>query len=151
MSFSIQLMNNTDELNKITKSPGTVMTLQGTLRDEASIVDPVILVEYDGALTGVNYMHIPTFNRYYFINDIVSVRNKLWRIHAHCDVLKTYSEGILGTPAVVARNENTYNLLLDDSMFKVESDPLLQICKFPQKFTGQSYLLIMNGCQYGDV
>ena len=150
MSFSIQLMNNTDELNKITKHPSSVLTLEGTLRDEASIVDPVILVEYDGALTGVNYMYISQFHRYYFINDIVSVRNKLWRIHAHCDVLKTYSEGILGTPAVVARNENKYNLLLDDSMFKVESDPRLQICKFPQKFTGQSYLLIMNGCQYGD-
>ena len=150
MSFFIQLMNNTDELNKITKHPSSVITLEGTLRDEASIVDPVILVEYDGALTGVNYMYISTFHRYYFINDIVSVRNKLWRIHAHCDVLKTYSEGILGTPAVVARNENKYNLLLDDSMFKVESDPRLQICKFPQKFTGQSYLLIMNGCQYGD-
>lgn len=150
MSFLIQLMNNRDELNKINKSPTSVMTLQGELRDETSIIDPDILVEYDGALTNVNYMYISTFHRYYFITNIESVRTKLWRISAHCDVLKTYSEGILGTPAVVARNENKYNLLLDDSMFKVQSNPRLQVAKFPNSFTGQSYVLIMNGCQYGD-
>lgn len=148
MTFDIVLMNNTEELNKINKSPTTVMTLTGTLREETDIVNPVINVEYDGTLTNCNYMHISTFNRYYFITKIESVRTGLWRIYAHCDVLKTYSQGILGTPAVVARNENTYNIMLDDSMFKVQSNPRLQIAKFPNKFTGESYILVMKGCQF---
>lgn len=149
MSFAIDLMNNQEELNKITKSPSTVMTLTGTLRDEADIVDPVILIEYAGTLTNCNYMYISEFNRYYFITKIESVRTNLWRVSAHCDVLKTYAQAILGTPAVVARSETRYNLRLNDSFFKVYSNPRLQIANFPSKFNGYSYVLVMNGCQYG--
>lgn len=148
MSFAIELMNNQEELNKITKSPALVMTLIGTLREETDMVDPQITVEYSGTLHNVNYMHIGTFHRYYFITKIESIRTGLWRIYAHCDVLKTYAEGILGTPAVISRNEKEYNLYLDDSMFKVQNNPRLQIAKFPGKFTGESYVLVMKGCQF---
>lgn len=148
MSFSIDFMNNTEELNKITKSPSTVMTLTGTLRDETDLVNPQIIVEYDGTLTNVNYMYIAEFHRYYFITKIESVRTKLWRVYAHCDVLKTYAEGILGTECVVSRSETRYNLLINDSCFKVYSNPRLQIIRFPQTFNDTtSYVLVMNGTQ----
>lgn len=151
MSFSIELCNNQEELNKITKNPSVVMTLTGTLRDEANIVDPKILIEYNGTLVNVNYMHIAELRRYYFITKIESVRTGLWRISAHCDVLKTYAEGILGTEAVVARSESKYNLFLNDSMFKVYANPRLQCANFPNKFTGESYVLVMNGANYQNV
>lgn len=141
-------MNNQEELNKITKSPATVMTLTGTLRDETDLVNPQIIVEYDGTLTNVNYMYIAEFHRYYFITKIESVRTKLWRIYAHCDVLKTYSEGILGTECVVARSESKFNLMINDSAFKVYSNPRLQIIKFSGNFNAAtSYVLVMNGTQ----
>lgn len=146
--FAIELMNNTEELNKITKTPTLVRTLYGHFREETDIVDPEIVIEFDGVLTDCNYMHIPLLNRYYFITKIDSVRTKLWRISAHCDVLKTYSEGILGTEAVVARSESKYNLYLNDPMFKVYTQPRLQIANFPQKFTGESFVLVMNGAKY---
>ena len=148
MSFDIGLYNNTQELNKISKSPTLVRTLTGEFREEVDIVNPEILIEYDGTLTDVNYMYIQQLNRWYFITGIESVRTKLWRIYAHCDVLKTYSEAILGTEAVIARSESLYNLLINDSMFKVYSNPRLQIANFPNKFSGESYVLVMNGAHY---
>lgn len=148
MSFNITFMNNQEELNKITKRPSSVMTLTGHLREKTDIVNPVINIEYAGTLTNVNYMWIPEFNRYYFITKIESIRTGLWRVYAHCDVLKTYSEGILGTPCVVARNEKQYNLMLNDSYFKVYANPRLQVANFPNKFSGYSYVLVMKGCQY---
>lgn len=148
MSFNIVLMNNQQELNKITKTPTIVRTLTGTLREETDIVDPEINVEFDGALTDCNYMYIEALSRYYFITKIESVRNKVWRIYAHCDVLKTYANAILDTEAVIARSENKYNLYLNDSMFKVYSNPRLQIANFPNKFTGESYVLVMSGAKH---
>lgn len=147
MAFDIVFMNNQQELNKISKTPTTVMTLTGTLREETDIVDPQINVEYNGTLTNVNYMYISEFHRYYFITKIESIRTNLWRVYAHCDVLKTYSEAILGTECVVARSENRYNLYLNDSAFKAYSNPRLQIAKFPNKFTGESYILALKGTQ----
>lgn len=148
MAFDIGLYNNTEELNKIRKSPTLVRTLTGTLREETDIVDPVILIEYNGTLTDVNYMRIQALNRWYFITKIESVRTGLWRVYAHCDVLKTYAEEILAHEAVVARNEKRWNLFLNDSMFKVYSNPRIQIANFPNKFTGESYVLVMNGANY---
>lgn len=148
MSFVIELCNNQEELNKITKNPQIVMVLNGSLCDETDIVDPDILIEYNGTLDNVNYMHIEELHRYYFITKVESYRTGLWRISAHCDVLKTYSEAILGTPAVIARQEQKWNLYLNDSMFKAYSNPRLQVAKFPNKFTGESYVLVMNGANY---
>lgn len=148
MSFSIELMNNQEELNKIKKNPAGVRTLTGTLRDGASIVDPEILVEFDGSLTDVNYMYIPEFHRYYFITNVISDANKLWRIYAHCDVLKSFSEGILNCTGVIARQENDWNLFLNDPAFKVYCNPRLQVANFPNKFSGHDYLLVMKGAQY---
>lgn len=147
MSFSINLMNNQEELNKISKNPSSVMTLNGNLREDTSIIDPVILIEYNGTLTNVNYAYIAEFHRYYFITQIESVRTGLWRVHMHCDVLKTYAQGILGCQCVVARNENKFNLLLNDSYFKVYSNPRVQVLNFPNKFSGETYVLVMKGCQ----
>lgn len=148
MSFNVTLMRNTDELNKINKSPTTIMTLTGTLREETDVTDPEINVAYNGTLTNVNYMYIAEFHRYYFINKIESIRTGVWRIYAHCDVLKTYAEGILGKECVVARNESSYNILLNDSMFKVQTNPRVQLANFPNKFSGESYVLVMNGANY---
>lgn len=148
MSFNVVLMNNTEELNKISKSPTTVRTLTGTLREQTDIVDPEINIAYDGTLTDCNYMHIAALNRYYFITKIESVRTGLWRVYGHCDVLKTYASAILGTECVVARNENKYNIMLNDSMFKVQTNPRIQLANFPNKFTGESYVLVMNGANY---
>lgn len=148
MAFDIVLMNNQEELNKITKNPTAVMTLNGTLREQTDLVNPQINIEYNGTLTNVNYMYIAEFHRYYFITKIESVRTGLWRVYAHCDVLKTYSEGILGTEAVVARSESKFNLMINDSCFKVYSNPRLQIIRFPGSFTdATSYILVMNGTQ----
>lgn len=148
MSFTIELMNNQEELNKISKSPVLVRSLTGTLRDEADIVDPEILIEFNGTLVDCNYMHIPQLNRWYFITKIDSVRTNLWRVTGHCDVLKTYAQAILGTEAVIARQEHKWNLYLNDSMFKAYSNPRLQCANFPNKFTGESYVLVMNGANY---
>lgn len=147
MSFNIELMNNQEELNKISKNPASVRTLSGELRSESSIVNPVILVEFDGTLADVNYAYISEFHRYYFITNVESYRTKLWLVYLHCDVLKTYSEAILGTECVVARSESAYNLFLSDSAFKVYSDPRLQVINFPNKFSGEEYVLVTKGAQ----
>lgn len=147
MSFIVDLMYNGDEYNKIDKSPVSRLALEGTLKEETSIVDPVILIEYDGTLNNVNYAHISEFNRWYFITDITSVRSGLWRVAMHCDVLKTYSEAILGSSGVIARQENAYNLYLNDKSFKAYQYSNIVTKVFPNGFTTQAFVLAMMGSQ----
>lgn len=67
-------------------------TLTGKLRDEGDFIDPIFTTVTDP--TGMNYCHMPDFERYYFIRDIVAVRTGLWEVTCHVDVLKTYEKSI---------------------------------------------------------
>ena len=110
----------TDELNVINKTLSSQLELDCTLRDSCNILDPSIFIRKtnaDGgsAIPSYNYAYIPEFNRYYFITDITSVNNQLWRIDMHVDVLMSYKDNILAQEVYVLRNENEYNEFLPDS------------------------------------
>lgn len=91
-----------------------VLSIEGTLRDNTSIVNPTIVVQTSG-LISANYAYIEEFNRYYFINDIVAINLFLYEISMTCDVLMTYKSNILSLPAFVTRNQYQFNELISDN------------------------------------
>lgn len=123
---------------------GTDIT--GTLREGCSIIDPII--KFEGTigthLTECNYAYIFEFGRYYFINNIKCVGN-LFEVYMHIDVLKTYASGIRSNNAVIARQENLYNLYLQDGVFKTYSQPHMQIAQFPAGFTDFEFIFSVAG------
>ena len=113
MAFEIQLCQNNSETNRIGKDVVVLATMSGTLKDGTSIIDPTILIESPG-VPNCNYAIINSFERKYFVKDIKSVRNNLWEISMHVDVLDSYANEIRSTEAIIARNEYNYNLYLND-------------------------------------
>lgn len=149
MSFQVILYNNSSATNVVDKELSQVQTFSGTLRKGTSILDPAILI-YSATgdfPTDSNYMYIAEFGRYYYITDIVSLYNNLWEVHCHVDVLKTYADGIRQQSAVVARQERTYNLMLDDGFFMSYQNPKIQIKLFSVEdpFENQEFVLIVAG------
>lgn len=140
MSFSIQFQSNSSPSNQLDKSLSTLFTLTGTLRNESNIVNPTILVEYDGFI-GANYFTISEFNRSYFITDIRSIRNKLWEVSGHVDVISSFKADLRRNTFVVLRQQNDWNLYLDDGIFKAQQNPMLQTKEFPNGFTDYEYVL----------
>lgn len=135
MSFLINFMYNNEPMNKITKTPTDVFSLEGTLRDESSIVDPIILIQHEDPVSAnVNYAYIPKFRRYYYIKNIEAVRTGLWRITMHTDVLKTFSQGILNSPAILAKSSQKFNLYLHDTDYKCQQNNIIMTKTFPQGF-----------------
>lgn len=146
MSFSIVLQTNNSDKIQLDKSITDLQTLTGTLRNQSSITDPVILIAVDaGSLTACNYCTISEFGRSYFINNIVSVRNGLSEIHCHCDVLSSFAAGIRSNTAIVRRQENNWNLYLNDGTFKIYQNPEIITKPFPSGFSTQQYVLAVAG------
>lgn len=142
--FEIVLQNNKSEQNKIGKNIDNILTASGVLKDETSILSPSILVNADlDALTSANYMTIDSFGRKYFITDIKSIRRGLVQIDGRCDVLETYKDYIKQQTAVIARQENKWNLYLNDSIFKTYQNPIYIFKKFDKGFKNdmECYLL----------
>lgn len=142
--MTINLYMNTLPPNVINKAPTNVGTIEGVLRTPTSIIDPVITIEKESP-NGFNYIQIPDFNRYYYVNGIVSQNNNLVAISCHVDVLMSYANQIPDFDAVVRRNENKFNLYLDDGIFKAYQNTKHKIIKFPYGFTQYSYVLALAG------
>lgn len=140
----INLYNNNSPPNYVTKSITEVESLEGTLREPTSIIDPTIVIERSSP-TGFNYVHIPIFNRYYFVTGIASEGASLVAISMHVDVLMTYASQIRNMNAIIKRQENKFNLYLDDGIFKAYQNSKHKIVSFPNGFTDYSYILALAG------
>lgn len=131
----------------INKTLIDVMTLTGVLREETSVLDPVFEVETAENLSLCNYAWINELHRYYYITKIISVTDRLWRLHCHVDVLMTWKPQILSHDAIISRQENLWNLYLPDGeTFKVQQNSKVVTKEFPNGFTnGESYVLLFAG------
>lgn len=146
MAFNIVLQKNNSENNRVIKSVDAILTVSGVLKEETSIIDPVIKIECDlASVTGCNYLSIPAFGRSYFVNNIRSIRNGLVEFACHVDVLSSFASQIRSNSAIVKRQENSWNLYLNDGTFKVYQNPNVLTKAFPSGFTTQEFVLAIAG------
>lgn len=106
VNMEITLYVNNSEVNRIGKNLTNAFTLSGTLREQTNVIEPDILITM-GNPTEYNYAYIPLFKRYYFIKDITSVRNGLWRLHLTVDTLETYKNEILNCSCILDETTST--------------------------------------------
>lgn len=146
MAFNIILQTNQSENAKLDKTVTDILTLTGELKTETSIIDPVIMIECDLSLiTGCNYMTILAFKRSYFVTNIRSVRAGLVEITAHVDVLSSFADAIRNNSAIIRKQENLWNLYLNDGTFKVYQNPNVLTRAFPSGFSTQEFVLAVAG------
>ena len=144
--MTLTLYSNTSEYAALDKEIQQLILLSGILREESSIIDPVILIEdIDDFISEMNYAYIEDFNRYYFITNIESVRQGLWRVSFHVDVLGTYKDAIRANSGIIERNENLYDLQLNDGLFRTRQNPRIVQKAFPSGFNTWNFVLAVAG------
>ena len=146
--MTIKLYTNTSPANFVTKSITQIGSdITGTLRQETSIVNPAIVIESASAPATANYLYIADFGRYYFIEDIISVRNGLWEIRCKVDPLSSFSTELKACSGIIhrAESDSAYNLYLNDGSFKAYANPNIITKKFPYGFTTQDFVLAVAG------
>ena len=144
--MTLEIYQNNSRDNKRAKNITLIASMSGTLRDGSSIIDPVIKIQ--GSLPyNANYFYIPEFHRYYFVTDCVAIRNSIYELHGHCDVLSSAGGGLNSCVGIVRRQENNWNLYLDDGVFKAYSNPDVVQKAFPSGFSTSNmcYVLAVAG------
>lgn len=145
--FDVYLYKNSAEPHRVDKSLhlSTIGVVSGTFRDETSITDMVINFEYAGVVD-FNYVYIPIFNRYYFVNDVTSIRNNLWSVSLSVDVLMTYKDAIINCKGFVDRNEHASRPMLVDKKRVVSSGKTISYTAIPNElFTETNGWYVLNG------
>ena len=141
--FNIYLYQNLSENNRMNKNLNPPVTFTGDLKDSTSITDPTIIIESPINIVCLyNYAYIPEFNRYYFINDIVSYSNNLTQIILHVDVLMSFRDYIKTNMATTKRQENDWNLYLNDGSFRTYQYKTVGTYKFSGGFPKDNDLVM---------
>ena len=129
--MTITLYKTSSQKNKITKSLSSALQLDVKLKGECSIERPRLM------LTGLtdftyNYLYIPTYKRYYYINDYNFITNDLVMIDCEVDVLMSFKDSILANKGTIERNESVYNSMFIDSSIPTTIDDNIRTLKFPE-------------------
>lgn len=142
--MNITLCVNNSEKNKIGKSLSNLNIFSGTLKEETSVTNPIIIMELENP-TGFNYAYIPEFGRYYFIDDMISVRNGLWSISMSVDVLESFKNEIRGISVILSDSTNTgKELYLPGNVWKTKVKELTDIVKFPSGLSDNGYFILIT-------
>lgn len=139
----IILGRNTSPTHQINKQVTHVATLTGTFRDSVDILSPVVRIEYSNPV-GFDYVYISDFGRYYYVEDITIVRTGILDLHLSIDVLESHKAAILANTAILDKQENKYNLYLNDDSIKMRQDPLVTCKVFPNgMFENDAYEYVL--------
>lgn len=106
--MQVEFYHTSDNANTINKKLQPVNTVDIIFRQAVNEATPFIIMNKN-KLTGSNYVHIPNFNRYYFISNVENYTAKLVRIDLVTDLLMTYKDDILNsTVLITATNTPSY-------------------------------------------
>ena len=141
--MNIEFYQNKSDDIVVSKSLDSISTLSACeIKEDCSIINPVFLVSGSvSSFADVNYCYVPDFLRYYYITDIKTAGNGMTEISCRVDVLMSFSAAFLGCEAIVARNQNEFNLMLDDSEFRLYADPHIITKAFSSGFSTPTYII----------
>lgn len=119
--MQVQLWSNFSKKENSTKRPsGGAHIIDVTLKRETSMTNPVFIMTIDNHV--YNYLWVPEWHRFYFINDVVYGNSNLCELHCTHDVLATYKDDIENYIGFVERTSDPlqYNTDISDSSISVE-------------------------------
>lgn len=90
-------------------------------KDRASIINPTIILKSDDYINS-NYCFIPSFNRYYYIENVEVFPNDIYNISLQCDVLMSFKDDIKNSYAFISQSTNDNKYYNSDYQSEVKKE-----------------------------
>lgn len=136
--------------NNSTKTPPTEgVTYTGTLKDNCTILKPIIIFQAAGAddyfpssyPSSYNYAYIDAFDRFYFVTEWEWAERN-WIATLEVDPLATY-KGDIGTGThYVERCSGAFNGRITDTVYPVMTDPSVTITDIDSPWINETYYIV---------
>ena len=146
--MKVILYKNSSENNVIGKSLAQIKSVECNLKNDVSVINPTLVLNYTANILNSNYCFIPKFNRYYFIDEIVPITGDRCIVKCRVDVLESFKEDIKSLTVILDKSQSIYksNKYLDDGSFVVENKDFNTIHNFPNGFNDEgTFILICAG------
>jgi len=123
-----------------------IMSVNGDIREPCIIEQPELLFECNiSDALQCNYIYVEDFGRFYYVRLREVVSGQLFRFVCHSDVLMSFRDAIRTNTAIIKRQENNWNLYLNDGTFKIYQNPMRETWPFPGGFNSLSFVLAVAG------
>lgn len=144
--MEVILYKNSSENNVIGKSLAQIKSVEANLKNDVSIINPTLVLNYTANILNSNYCFIPKFNRYYFIDEIVPITGDRSIIRCKVDVLESFKNDIKSLTAIINKQETIADKFIDDGSWIVENKDFLQSYNFSNGFNDSGeFILITAG------
>lgn len=111
--MQITIFSGFSKEHNSTKQPSGGTIVQCYLKDETSLIHPVFVLQ--SASFSTNYVQWGT--RYYFVEDIVSIRNGALELHCSIDALASWKNEIGATSQYVTRSASQHDEYIIDTLY----------------------------------
>ena len=98
------------------------------LKDSTGVMNPTLLINPNNAAfstpfvpSGFNYVHIPSFGRYYFVNNWTWI-NGLWECSLSVDVLASFKTAIGAMSEYILRSSSQFETSISDITYPVTTN-----------------------------
>ena len=131
--MNLTLYKNSSDNRCINKKITQVLSLSGNLKNESSVMNPIVIIETN--IIDFNYLYIQEFKRYYYVDNITILRTNLIQVEASVDVLMSNKDVIKYLPCLVERVNDSEKIdEFIDTATDVERGETTEIKTFPQGF-----------------
>lgn len=110
--MNIVFYSNFYKRKNSTKRPSEGTTVSCTLKNDCSMLNPQIEIEYNSASSNPvawNYAYIEAFGRYYYVTDWQWMEHRKWTAFLSVDALATHKEDIGASNQYVLRSSEVSN------------------------------------------
>lgn len=117
MSISAILYSITDQPDVLNKTLGPGHTITNIKPyDGCSLLNPQLILDYDESVVNYNYMYIPKFKRYYFLQNPIVITAGRMVISGTVDPLMSWREGLSSCLINVIRSNKKPTYVPDDKL-----------------------------------
>lgn len=125
---------------------GDELTIEGKLLYNQDVLAPVFLI--NGSLFNYNYVYIPAFGRFYYINKMIARERNMIEIYMQVDVLQSWKTGILNNEAILERSEqkSNVNAYFNDAMLWTQQNKTVLTAPFLTSEEAEAIFARENNC-----
>ncbi|WP_294242420.1 hypothetical protein [Pseudobutyrivibrio sp.] len=128
--MTLILYNTTSPQRKINKTLTNAYTVTFSLKGDANVVSPVVLLKYISGIDRFNYAYIEEFHRYYWITDIHELIGGVTELTLRCDVLMTYKPDVLAANLSMIRKGKGGLSMIPDTNYPLYPYRDMKVIKF---------------------
>lgn len=136
--MTIKVSKTKDDNIVVEKTLDGEKTLNNCEMVNTDILNPILKLSSDYA--SYNYCHIPSFRRYYFVNEVEAIPGGHCLLHCHVDVLMTWGAELLNTTQMIHRNEFDWNKDIVDNKIPLTCKVKAIGREFNPAFTGATFI-----------